>query len=140
MRRLAVLAVVFAVFSAAMAFAGVQDFGNFTVDVPEGWTATQDGETVGIVKNDNTASVSISYDSLDGASLKEIADAFVEALNGKGLKDEGGTYSFSMTNANGVESKCYLSGDDKNYALIVVTGGENAPDDVMAMMDSLKEK
>ena len=140
MKRLAVLAAVLAVFSAAVAFAGVQDFGKFTVDVAANWTATQDGETVGIVKNDNSASMSITYDSLDGASLKEIAEAFVEALNGKGLKSENGMYTFGMTNANGVESKCYLNGDDKNYALIVVTGGENAPDEISAMMDSLTEK
>ena len=128
------------ILAAAAAFAGVQDFGKFTVDVPAGWTATPDGETVGIVKNDNSAAVSITYDSLDGASLKEIAEAFVGALNGKGLKDEGGVYSFTMTNENGVESKCYVSGDDKNYGLIVVTGGENAPDEVSAIMDSLTDK
>ena len=45
-----------------------------------------------------------------------------------------------MTNANGVESMCYVTGDDKNYALIVVTGGENAPEDVSAIMNSLKDK
>ena len=140
MKRLVVLAAVVAVFSATMAFGAVQDFGKFTVDVPAGWTAEQDGETVGIVKNDNTASMSISYDSLDGASLKEAAEAFVEALNGKGLAQDGGAYTFTMTNANGVESKCFLSGDDKNYALIVVTGAENAPDEVSAMIDSLTEK
>ena len=140
MKRLAVLAAVVAVFSAAMAFAGVQDFGKFTVDVPAGWTAEQDGETIGIVKNDNTASMSISYDSLDGASLKEAADAFVEALNGKGLAQDGDVYTFTMTNANGVESKCFLSGDNKNYCLMVVTGAENAPDEVSAIMNSLTEK
>ncbi|MBQ7214852.1 MAG: hypothetical protein IJS39_02580 [Synergistaceae bacterium] len=91
MKRLAVLAAVFAVvLSAAAAFAGIQDFGKYTVNVPAGWTATPDGETVGIVKDDNTASMSITYDSLDGSSLKEAADAFVEALNGKGLKNENG--------------------------------------------------
>ena len=140
MKRSAVLAMAAVILAAAAAFAGVQDFGKFTVDVPAGWTATPDGETVGIVKNDNTAAVSITYDSLDGASLKEIAEAFVGALNGKGLKDEGGVYSFTMTNENGVESKCYVSGDDKNYGLIVVTGGENAPDEVSAIMDSLTDK
>ena len=140
MKRLAVLAAVVAVFSAAMAFGAVQDFGKFTVDVPAGWTATPDGETVGIVKNDNTASISISYDSLDGASLKEVADAFVEALNGKGLAQDGDVYTFSMTNANGVESQCFLSGDDKNYGLVVVTGAENAPEEVSAIMDSIKDK
>ena len=123
-----------------MAFAGVQDFGKYTIDVPAGWTAEPDGETVGIVKNDNSASMSITYDSLDGASLKEVADAFVEALNGKGLTQDGEAYTFTMTNANGVDSKCYLTGDDKNYGLIVVTGGENAPEEVSAMIDSLTEK
>ena len=140
MKRLVVLAAVVAVFSATMAFGAVQDFGKFTVDVPAGWTAEQDGETVGIVKNDNTASMSISYDSLDGASLKEAADAFVEALNGKGLAQDGDVYTFTMTNANGVESKCFLSGDNKNYCLMVVTGAENAPEEVSAIMNSLTEK
>ena len=140
MKRLAVLAAVLAVFSVAMAFGEVKDFGKFTINVPAGWTATPDGETVGIVKDDNSASMSITYDSLDGSTLKEAADAFVEALNGKGLANNDGLYTFTMTNANGVESKCYLTGDDKNYGLIVVTGGENAPDEISAMMDSLQEK
>ena len=141
MKRLVVLAAVFAVFSAAMAFGGVQDFGKFTVDVPAGWTATPDDETVGIVKNDNTAAVSITYDSLDDATLEDVADAFLESLGGKNPAKEGDKlYTFTFTNDNGVESKCYISGDDKNYALIVVTGGENAPDEVSAIMDSLQEK
>ena len=139
MKRLA-LAAVLAVIAASMAFAGVQDFGKFTIDVPAGWTANQDDEAVIFTKNDNTASMSITVDALDGASLKEIADAFVEALSGKGLAPMDGGYTFTMTNANGVESKCYLTGDDKNYGLIVVTGAENAPEEISAMMDSMQEK
>ena len=140
MKRLA-FAVVVVVLSAVMAFGAVQDFGKFTVNVPAGWTATQDEETVGIVKDDNSASVSISYDSLDGSTLEEVADAFLEALNGKNpAKAAEGVYTFTMTNANGVESMCYVTGDDKNYGLVVVTGGENAPDEVSAIMDSLQDK
>ncbi len=139
MKRLFVALTLVALF-AATAFAGVQDFGKFTVDVPEGWTAEQDGETVGIVKNDNTASASITVDGTDGASLKEIADAFVEALNGKNLQAVDGSYQFEFDNQNGVNSKAFLSGDDKNYALIVVTGLENAQDDISRMIDSLQEK
>ena len=139
MKRLTV-AVVLVVLSAAVAFAGVQDFGKFTIDVPMGWTAEADGETVGFTKNDNTASMSITVDTLDGASLKEVADAYVEALNGKGLSGSGDNYTFTMTNANGVDSKCFLTSEGNNYALIVVTGGENAPDDISKMMDSLTEK
>ena len=139
MKKLFLALTLVAVFAAA-SFAGVQDFGKFTIDVPEGWTATQDGETVGIVKNDNSAALSISVDSTEGASLKEIADEFVKALNGRNLTFTDGTYQFEMTNANGVDSKAVLSGDDSNYALFVITGAENAPDEITKMLDSVKEK
>ena len=139
MKRLLTALTLVAIFAAA-SFAGVQDFGKFTIDVPEGWTAEQDGETVGIVKNDNSAAMSISVDSLDGASLKECADEFVKALNGKNLQLADGTYTFDFTNANGVLSKAVLSGDDKNYALFVITGAENAPDEISKMLDSVVEK
>ena len=139
MKRL-VLAAVLALALTTAAFAGVQDFGNFTVDVPAGWTAEQDGETVGIVKNDNTASMSITVDATEGATIKELADAFVDALNGRNLKADGGNYTFEMTNANGVDSKAFLSGEGGKYALIVVTGLENAPDEISAIINSLQEK
>ena len=139
MKKLFLALTLVAVFAAA-SFAGVQDFGKFTIDVPEGWTATQDGETVGIVKNDNSAALSISVDSTEGASLKEIADEFVKALNGRNLTFTDGTYQFEMTNANGVDSKAVLSGDDSKYALFVITGAENAPDEITKMLDSVKEK
>ena len=131
----AVLAVVLA---ATMAFAGVQDFGEFKVDVPAGWTATKDGETVGIVKNDNTVSISITVDSTEGASAKEIADAFVEALNGKGLKKDGDSYTFTFDNGNGVNSEALVVTDGGKYALFVVTGKDNAPKEVSAIINSLQ--
>ena len=121
-------------------FAAVQDFGAYTVDVPDGWTAEQDGETVGIVKNDNSAAVSITYDSTDGASTQEIAEAFVQALNGKNLQGEGDAFTFEMTNANGVDSKCFVFAENGKYALVVATGIENAPDEISAIMDSLEDK
>ena len=140
MKRLSALAAVLALVLASAAFAGVQDFGSFTVDVPAGWTATQDGETVGIVKNDNTASISISVDSTDGASAKELADAFVEALKGKNLKQDSGAYTFSFDNGNGVNSEAILMAEGGKYALFVVTGKENAPAEVSAIVNSLTEK
>ena len=139
MKRLS-LAVLFVALFAAVAFAAVQDFGAYTVDVPDGWTAEQDGETVGIVKNDNSAAVSITYDSTDGASTQEIAEAFVQALNGKNLQGEGDAFTFEMTNANGVGSKCFVFAENGKYALVVATGIENAPDEISAIMDSLQDK
>ncbi|MBQ9420055.1 MAG: hypothetical protein IJU31_06760 [Synergistaceae bacterium] len=139
MKRLFVAFALVALFAVA-AFAGVQDFGKFTVDVPEGWTASQDGETVAFLKNDNTASASVTVAETEGASLKELADAFVEALGGKNLQPVDGTFTFEFTNENGVVSKAVLSGDDKNYALFVMTGIENAPNDFDTIINSLTEK
>ena len=136
MKRLSIAVLLVALF-AAVSFAAVQDFGKFRVDVPAGWTATQDGETVGIVKDDNAAAVSITYGDADGASIEEIATEFVKALKGRNLQNNDGIYTFEMTNANGIDSTCTLTGDDKEYGLIVVTGGENAQEDVDAIMASL---
>ena len=138
MKRSLALAAVLALVLSAAAFAGVQDFGEFKVDVPEGWTATQDGETVGIVKNDNTAAISITVDKTDGASAKEVAEAFVEALNGKGLKKDGEGYTFTFDNGNGVTSEALVVTDDGKYALFVITGKDNAPQDVAAIVSSLQ--
>ena len=69
------------VFSAA-AFAAVQDFNDFTVDVPDDWTATQNGTTVGIVANDNSAAVSITVDKRDGMEAKDLA-ATLRKINTK---------------------------------------------------------
>ncbi len=127
------------VFSAVAAFADVQDFGAYTIDVADGWSSSVDGETAVFLKDDNTASMTITYADTDDASMQELADGFVEALGARNLKNNSGTYTFQMTNANGVDSECYLMGEDGKYCLIVVTGKENAPDDVSAMMDSLTE-
>ena len=140
MRRSLILGAVLALVLSAAAFGAVQDFGKFTLDVPAGWTAEKDGETVGIVKNDKSVSVSITVDSTDGMALKDLAEAFVEALKGKDLKEEKGSYTFTMTSDSGVKSEAFLSGEDGQYCLIVVTGGENAPEEVVAIMDSLTEK
>ena len=138
MKRLSIALLFVALFAAA-AFAEVKDFGAFRVDVPAGWTAEQDGETVGIVKNDNTAAVSITYDSADGASAKEIAEAYMGELKGRNLQGADNAFTFEMTNANGVDSTCYVFADEGKYALIVATGKENAPDEVDAIINSLDD-
>ena len=138
MKRLSIAVLLVALF-AAVSFAAVQDFGKFKIDVPAGWTATQDGETVGIVKDDNTAAISITYGNTDGASLEEIAEEFVKALKGRNLQNNEGVYVFEMTNANGIDSKCILTGENQEYGLVVITGGENAQEEVDAIMSSIKD-
>ena len=140
MKRIFGLAVVFAALFAAAAF-GAQ-FGRLSVEVPAGWTATQEDSTVGIVKNDNSASMSITLASKDGASLEELAAAYAQQLNGSAPQKmtEGkfaGDYVFEFTNANGIKCEGLVSGDDTDYILIVVAGADNAQAELEAIMDSI---
>nr|MCR5346401.1 hypothetical protein [Fretibacterium sp.]MCR5347459.1 hypothetical protein [Fretibacterium sp.] len=54
------------VMTASMAFAAVQDFGDYTFDIPDGWTASMQTpaekmEVVSFIKNDKTASGSVTF-------------------------------------------------------------------------------
>ena len=124
------------VFSAA-AFAAVQDFKDFTVDVPDDWTATQNGTTVGIVANDNSAAVSITMDKRDGMEAKDLAAAFAEKLKGSEPVLEDDVYHFDFKNEAGVESRAILNTEGDNYLLLVITG-QNPK--LEALIDSIQGK
>ena len=146
MKRLAVFAAVIAVFSAAAAFGAVQDFGKFTIDVAAGWTASQQDSTVLINKDDNTAAMSLTVDSAQGSSAKDLAAAFVENFKGSFAKvsepeaDADGDYSWDMTNANGVDTHAMLTVQDGDYMLITMTGVEAAGEEISAMLGSIQDK
>lgn len=124
------------VFSAA-AFAAVQDFKDFTVDVPDDWTATQNGTTVGIVANDNSAAVSVTVDKRDGMEAKDLAAAFAQKLKGSEPVLEDDVYTFTFKNDSGVESRAILNTEDDKYLLLVITG-QNPK--LEALIDSIQGK
>ena len=139
-RILAALVLVLALNAGAMA--EVQDFGIVKADIPEGWTAQQDGNTVGIIKDDKTASMSVTVEENDGTSLQDLAEAFVKELDGRNLTtDEHGNAVFEFTAKLGAESRAVLNADDKHFALIVITFSDGVPDttkgEVSAILDSL---
>ena len=145
MKRLLVVVALVALF-ASTSFAGVQDFGTFTVDVPTGWTASMNGPTALFTKNDNTASLSVTVSDTESYSLADLANGFAEEFKksfsqvGTPEKDADGDYSFSMVNGNGVESNVLLTGDEGKYCLFVITGAEYAREDLSAMLSSVKAK
>lgn len=118
------------------------DFGIFKASIPEGWTANQDGNTVGIVKDDKTASMSVSVEENNGTSLKDLADAFMKELNGRNLEtDAQGNAVFEFTASGGANSKAVLNADEKHFALIVITLSEGVAqstlDNISAIIDSI---
>ena len=141
MKRLSI-ALLFVALFATMAFAGVQSFGEFSVDVADGWTATQNGPTAVIVKDDKTASLSITVASTQGYSLDDLAAAFAEEFKktfasvGTPEKDADGDYTFSAVTPNGVETRFLLAEDDGEYLMFAITGED---DDISTMISSIQE-
>ena len=136
-KRIGVLSVLAVLVFSAAAFAAVQDFKDFTVDVPDDWTATQNGTTVGIVANDNSAAVSVTVDKRDGMEAKDLAAAFAEKLKGSEPVLEDDVYHFDFKNEAGVESRAILNTEDDKYLLLVITG-QNPK--LEALIDSIQGK
>ena len=144
---LALAAVLAVVFSAA-AFAGVQDFGHFTLDVSEGWTASTQGETVIITKNDNSAQLTIAISDAGGATKAQLAEAFVGEFKKSGAyteigtpeADKDGDFAWDMKTTAGAESHAMLTVEEGKFILLVMTNVQNAPDDFTNMLGSIKQK
>jgi len=146
MKRLLALSAVFALAMASAAFAGVQDFGKFTVDVPQGWTGTTQQGTAVITKNDNSAQLTISIEDAGGATKKELAEAFVAEFKksftevSEPVADADGDYSWDMKTAAGADSHAMLSIEGKDFVLLVITNPQAAPAELSSMLGSIKQK
>lgn len=146
MKRSLALAAVLVVVLSAAAFAGVQEFAKFTINVADGWTAVDNQGTAVITKNDNSAQLTISVADAGGATKAQLAEAFVAEFKktfaevGTPVADEDGDYSWEMKTANGAVSEAYLSADGSDFMLFVVTNRQAAADDISAMLGSIKDK
>ncbi|MBR0167660.1 MAG: hypothetical protein IJQ08_03215 [Synergistaceae bacterium] len=146
MKRSLALAAVLVVVLSAAAFAGVQEFAKFTINVADGWTAVDNQGTAVITKNDNTAQLTISVADAGGATKAQLAEAFVAEFKktfaevGTPVADEDGDYSWEMKTTNGAVSEAYLSADGSDFMLFVVTNRQAAADDISAMLGSIKDK
>ena len=148
MKRSLALAAVLAVVFSSVAFAGVQDFGKFTLDVAEGWTASKQDETVIITKNDNAAQLTIAISDAGGATKAQLAEAFVSEFQKSGAyteiskpeADKDGDYSWDMKTTAGAESHAMLTIEEGEFVLLVMTNVEAAADDFSNMIGSIKQK
>lgn len=101
-------------------YAEVKDFDFLAVDVPKGWTATQQGTSMVVIKsNKSKSSLSLALSSKGNASIKEIAERLYTQLNGFEMEeDDEGDYSFYYVDKAGLENFVYVvDGDDEQYIL-----------------------
>ena len=129
------------------AFGAVQDFGRFTIDVPEGWTSQFQDSSAIITKNDNSAQLVVTISGTEGASLGDIAAGVAEAFRQQGFTnlttpeaDPDGDYSFEGVNSQGAKSNVLITGADNEFCMFTITGIENAAEEIQAMMASMTAK
>ena len=147
MKRLLTLAAVLVLVFSFAAFGAVQDFGRFTLDVPDGWTGQFQDPSAIITKNDNSAQLVVTVSSTEGASLGDIAAGVAEAFKQQGFTnlttpeaDSDGDYSFEGVNPAGAKSNVLITGADGEFCMFTMTGLENAGDEIQAMLGSIAVK
>lgn len=127
--------------AAPAANAAVRDFGTFTVDVPDGWTAEKKDGGCTITKNDETACVWIRYFSNDGATARQYADVIAKKLTNPVMKtDSNGVVTVTGT-LNGVKTVTAVSAGGGTAALMTISALSDADFPIMGQIcDSVKDK
>ena len=133
-----VLACVMLLVLAGSAWADVEEFRYFSLDVPDGWTATEEGAAVTVMKDDKSGSLSITADDPQGQTIAELAAKFSAELKGTEPEhDDEGSYTFSFN--NGI-SQAAIDGTEDLYLLIIGTGIEQNGEVISEILDSLEMK
>lgn len=107
---------------AVSASAAIRDFTKFRLNVPDGWTATENNSVLFLMSPGNAASVSIASDSAAGMNAKELAEVMTETLKGSQPVAEKGGYSFLFDSGAGIETKAFLFVRDEQFVMITITG------------------
>lgn len=136
MNRKSIIFALIAVFAlSSVALAAVKNFGPISIEVPNGWSAAQDGSTVSLTADDNSAALTVTLESNDGTDLKLIADEYAKQFKGTAPVFEDDVYTFTFKNPNDVECTVVISGDKDMYVMLVVIGEHG---DMEAIIDSIE--
>lgn len=137
MKRFALLAVIIAL-SSSLAFADVKDFSGFSIDVPEGWTAVNDGSKVVITNDPTGASLTFTVIPENDESL----DGIFETLAGDDVMEAGEGRSLTVKNADKTYSVKYLNEKNGRYTYASADNikGVDPLSDILVMLDTVRNK
>ncbi len=122
------------------AFADIHESKYFSIEIPEGWSVSENGSVVNIKADDNSGSLMIIADSLGGESLDELVADFVGELGATAVTvDSQDNYTFEFPDEN---RQATLTGgqDEDFYMLIAGSGLEQSGDVLLNILDSLEMK
>lgn len=150
MKRL-ILAAILVLALSFSAFGAVQDFGRFSMNILDGWTAQTQDPNVIVTKNDNMAQLVITIASTRGASLEDVAKSIAaDDLAASGFKDvtapvadSDGDWSFTAVNPNGANTHVLVTGADGEFCAFTTTiaqGAEAAGAEIKTMLGTLAVK
>ncbi|MBQ7193482.1 MAG: hypothetical protein IJR98_03830 [Synergistaceae bacterium] len=136
MKRL-ILCVILLMIS-SVAYADVEEFRYFSLNVPENWTAKESGDVVSVSANNKTGSLTITSGKPDGESMSAIALRFSRELNGTEPESDGeGNYNFEFNNGVG---QAMIIGDEDFYMFIIATGFVSNAETLGEILESLEMK
>ena len=131
-----VLSLVLFFATAGLSQAVVMDFPHFTINVPEGWAASMEGDTVYLVAKDNSGSLAVTMARTEGRTVDQIVGGIVTDFDGSNLRLDGLVYTFTFMSGS-IKHEAAVSVQGDVYALFI-TSGENPA--IEEMIDSIRNK
>ena len=136
-RFLIVAVVIFAL--PIVALAAVQEFERFKLNVPEDWTVEQGELSVMLLKNDGTASFTITLpEKQPGDSAENLAAVMSQALGGT-MPEAGkdGVYTFT---AQGGQIRVVIADEGAYYFVVSMFGPATESAAFDAILNSIEKK
>ena len=137
-----VLVALFAVFTVfgVSSEAKVMEFEHISIDVPDGWRVEEDKEsyTVAFYAPGDSAALTISSFENEGVPLKDVAQMYVDNMNGRDLVETGGAYMFEFTSKGGSVCTSAVMGDDQLIVFLTLVGQHEYFEKMIASMERKK--
>ena len=131
------LSIIF-VLTAVRAYADIEEFRYFSLNIPEGWSAVESGDVVSVTADDRTGSLTITSGNPGGVSIGMLASKFSLEMKGTDpVSDDEGNYSFELN--NGI-SQAIVAGDEDFYMMIVASGFVSNAETLGEILASLEMK
>ena len=136
------LALAAALAFSAPASAAVQEFGpdnaRFTLDVPDGWTATAKEVGVQLTKNDGSTSFQVDVYPTGGRPGQEIADTLAKTLGYACAKNQDGSWLLKGEE-DGTRIAVVVIVDEKEGRFLSVTMAGSDGDGMKQILGTLKD-
>jgi len=133
---------VFLLLAMALVFAGSAEaarrsFGSVSIDVPKGWQVEESDEQLTITAPDESAALSIVTEVIEGATMKDVAEATSKEMKGSKPKAAEGGFAFTCKTDEGVDCNVFVTGDeDEGIFIIMIVAGEHP--DMEGMLNSFE--